>query len=149
MPNVTGKLLDIGLSPIDDLRPVVVFTPKNESGDGSSVNASEIFTNRPISVRPDIGGSFTVRLATTTTLRPETWYEIRIEWFEPTGGFVGAAYPAFRLRVPPEGGMLPALVDAEPTSRLTWVGPNPPRDETPYLWWIDNGSVPPVLYESN
>ncbi|MDY0891887.1 hypothetical protein [Frigoribacterium sp. CFBP9030] len=147
MPTVSGRLLDIGLATLDPLRPTVTFTPRNADGDGSSVATNLLLASRPTSVTPAADGSFTVQLAATTLMRPDTWYEISVKWFEPTGAFHDASYPSFKLRVPEQGGILAELVDAEPTSKLAWVGPTAPPNTTAYLWWIDNSSMPPLLKE--
>jgi hypothetical protein len=135
MPDITGKLLDIGLAPLAALQPIITFTPCNASGDGSSVGDGLLLASRPVSVQTLTNGTFTVKLATTTNLRPDTWYQISISWLEESDGYTNVSYPGFQLRVPDDGGALADLIDAEPTGRMTWIGTSEPPDAVPYLWW--------------
>jgi len=143
MPTVTGTLQDFNLQPLAGFRPELVFTAS-----GAAVFRPRVFVTKPVVVSPTNLGAFTVELAATTLLRPDTWYTLAIRWLDPQGGYTTTDFPEWKIRVPEEGGNLAELAEAEPTDRMTWVGPNPPTGTLArYLWWIDTSSNPPVLYE--
>lgn len=144
MPTVTGTLQDFGLASLSAYKPQIIFTPSQAASTRNS-----IFASRPIVVEPSTSGTFTVTLANTTILRPEVWYQITIRWLDPLAGYQSADFPQWKVRVPGDGGNLGELIETNPSALETWIGPNPPSDPVPYLWWIDTSKTPPVLNEWN
>lgn len=143
MPTVTGTLQDFGLASLSAYKPQIIFTPSQAASTRNS-----IFASRPIPVEPSTAGTFTVTLANTTILRPEVWYQITIRWLDPLAGYQSADFPQWKVRVPSNGGNLGELIETDPSAQETWIGPQPPLEETPYLWWINNAVMPPLLHES-
>lgn len=134
MAIVTFKLNDFGFNKVQQ-QPRVIFTPS-----GAGVIASFLLTAKPVvvEVSPSDLETFSVDLAVTSWIRPERWYEIRIEWLDSAGGYIGLDMPGWKLHVPPEGGLLTDLIDVPMNPGLVWIGLAPPSSPpVPFGWWFE------------
>lgn len=136
MALVTGTLTDFNLASLSDLNVRMVFTPS-----GTGLVGTKIFAPRPISVVPNSAGAFAVELVPTVNLTPACWYELRIEWAEPGGGYSAADFPDFKLSVPLEGGIISELVNTPITNAymVAWQ-PNEPDPWPVGLTWANTAS---------
>ena len=133
MATVTGTLRNFGWSNMSNLKPRVWFIPS-----GPAVRVSRLLATPPIEATISTTGNLTVTLEQTVGTRPDSWYNIRIEWLDPGGNYIGADYPEWRLYVPQQGGELSELLDVPPASGDVWVGPTPPP--TTSRLWLDTNT---------
>jgi len=131
MPTVTGTLKDFGLASISDRQPQIIFTPS-----GPAFSGSNILATTPIVATPDGSGAFSVTLTSSATLRPATWYAVRIEWLDSASNFMGVDI-VDRLDVPPAGGAIGDLasIDFNPTS--VYASPTAPSSPAVATWWLN------------
>lgn len=133
MALVTGTLSDFNLASLASLNVRMVFTPS-----GTGLSSSRIMAPRPISVVPNPSGSFSVELAPTVSLTPACWYELRIEWAEPGGGYSAADFPDFRIVVTVEGGPLINMIDVPVTNAYMVAWQETAPDPWPVgLTWVN------------
>lgn len=118
---------------------------------GAGFTTVSAFPQRPVWVEPDATGFVSVDLAPTTELRPEVWYEVRFEWFnwDPQKNewvTVERSTIDGRLRLPPTGGTLGDLLDADaPPGVLMWgYGPPPPHLKDTF--YVDISGMELVAY---
>lgn len=163
LETVTFKLSDFAGNPGLELRLRVVFTPN-----GAAVGANRLFYSRPVVVDTfQADGSGSVQLEGTDALwlidGSDVWYDVAVEreagTYTTTSGGVAIAdyvpwdYPGWRLKVPPGGGELAALVVAPTNPAQMWVGPgkNPASENdepvqhllpSAYTSWYRTNTVP-------
>jgi hypothetical protein len=141
MAIVSGTLTDYGFNPLQGLMPRVVFT-----GSQAARSSTRLFSTRPIVVTPAANGAFSVNIATTVGLIPDTWYTVSIRWLDPNDpSGTGLDVLLGRIRVPIEGGNLGDLFDGGAPSGLIWIGITPPPEGFGYSWWIDTNGGTPTL----
>lgn len=140
MPLVTGTLTDFNLNPLTALQPELTFVPS-----GAATKNGRLFSARPISIRPEPSGYFSIDLASTDGTTPETWYVVIVRFLDGSGN---ADYLRWKLRVPNAGGQIGQLLEAPTNPGLVWFGPNPPPG-TPVrgTGWIKTDDNPPTYNE--
>lgn len=139
MPTVTGTLRDFKLDTLNSLSPRIVFTASEPA-----VTSNAILSTRPIVVIPNAAGGFTVELQSTDSVRPLIHYNVRVEWLESDGGYVGVDLLGWPLFVPAEGGSIGDLVSTSSIPAQVWVGLTPPPPPvTPGTWWLETNPDDP------
>lgn len=124
-------------------RLVVEFIPSSTAHTDLTV-----FPRREIPIELDDTDFASVDLATTLNMRPETWYEVRFEWFGSPHPVTGersslgwAAMPG-RLRVPEAGGSLGQLMDTPaPPGTIAYSVEGPPGDDINNVIYLDNSGM--------
>lgn len=86
---------------------------------------------------PDTLGAFEADLQVTTNLLSQTYYTVTFEWLSGENVPIGFDSPAWKIRVPPEGGEIGSLIDAQSNPDLVWAGANAPADPAVYAGWIN------------
>ena len=134
MAIVTGILADFGLALLSPYSPRIIFTASS-----NAVFAADLLATRPLVCLPStIDGTFSIDIANTDAMRPETWYTIRIEWLDTAGNYVGADFPTWRLYVPLAGGRLADLIAAPWNPAMVWADPLPPTGTpTANTFWLN------------
>ncbi|WIB25435.1 hypothetical protein [Curtobacterium sp. MCSS17_015] len=116
------------------LSPRLMFCPS-----GSAVSPTAVLASRPVVVTPATNGTFTVELQPTDQLRPEgTYYTLRVEWLDATGGFVAVDLLDWPIFVPSGGGSLADLVDAPAGPALMWTSLEEPPFPKPGMRWLQS-----------
>ncbi|RZU64944.1 hypothetical protein EV379_1255 [Microterricola gilva] len=142
MSTVTGNLATFDLSSTDLAGVRIVFTPS-----GPAVAGTKLFLfTKPRYAYPAVDGSglFSINLAPTRDLRPESWYSIRVEWpdpnmYGPNQGYIGVDFPDWRLYVPNEGGDFATLIGtfAKPNDIFVWWSATAPSPWPVGLTWVN------------
>lgn len=90
-----------------------------------------------VEVTPDEFGQFEVDLQVTTNLLGRPHFEVEFQWLNGAGIPIGFENPPWKIRVPPEGGDIGLMIDAETNPDLIWAGAVAPSDPTPLVGWIN------------
>lgn len=153
---ITFKLSDFAGNPGLDLRPRVVFRPN-----GLAAGGDKLFYSAPVVVdqfAPD--GSATAHLESTDALwlitGADAAYDVTVErrvatyttadGAQATADYAPWDYPGWRLKVPPGGGSLPALVIAPTNPAQMWVGPARAESQGAPGWDVPVQTLTPSTY---
>lgn len=138
MAAVTGDVSTWGIDafPTDE-RLLVIFVPSS-----AATGAGLVLPLRRESTEPAASGAFVKDLVPTTELLPKCWYTVRFEWFEKhpiTNDWERKGWSDLpgKLRVPPEGGDITTLFEADPdpTHIPLYFGHGEPDE------WLPSGGV--------
>ncbi|CAN7267890.1 hypothetical protein LJR186_001239 [Microbacterium foliorum] len=138
MATVTGDVSTWGVDafPADE-RLLVIFVPSS-----AATGSGLVLPLRRESIEPAASGTFAKGLVPTTELLPECWYTVRFEWFEKhpiTSDWKRKGWSDLpgKLRVPPEGGDIATLFEADrgPKHIPLYFGYGLPPD------WLPSGGV--------
>ncbi|CAN5425755.1 hypothetical protein BH09ACT9_BH09ACT9_00840 [soil metagenome] len=138
MPSFTGNLKDLGQAARHDKVPYLKFTAQR-AGVGIDGNAIAGSTT----VYPDASGDFTVTLASTVGLVPNTLVKMQGGWLGDDSFF---ELPPFQ--VPEVDGTLSDLIALAdlPATGIFGIGFSPPPDWFNGFAWIDISVTPALLY---
>ena len=143
MPNVSFRLRTFGLDLTRDIRANVIFTPSRRGAIGpDGILVSRVVV--PFSeINPTTGVGVAV-LAQTTLLRPETHFNVSIEWLDAApSGWAEINWP---IRVPATGGNLRDLMDIPAPSNAFAIARSDPGIRVGIGGaWIDDSVSPPIL----
>jgi hypothetical protein len=131
MAIVTGTLTDFNLQSLYSASARLVFTASDPG-----ILPGRLLSTRPIVVIPSASGAFEVDLRPTDAIMPLVWYQVRIDWLDSDGGYVGTDFVPWPLFVPSEGGAIGDLLSMPSNPGMVWEGPTPPDNPTPGTWWL-------------
>jgi len=134
MTNVSGKLLDAGLTSINGLNPVLTF----QLNKPATTDSGSFLVTDPIDVTPASDGSFTVNLSNTDTILTEdVYYTLSARWQAPDIGLTRADFPDWKLYVPSAGGNLADLMKQPVNRSMVITSPtNPGNNFGPGALWL-------------
>lgn len=137
MTHVKMTLWDIDANHLRSLQPQIIFK-LNETGVKPGGN---IYVTRETVYTPDVDGTLDALLASTTDFAHDAWYTMKIRWLNPgVGGAPGYSeydFPAWKIRVPPEGGALADMVGPPSNARVVYVSLTPPKDLIQSMLWLE------------